>query len=219
MTSRKEITKARNEMLQVESGFRFNTIPEFEETLNLFCQHLSKGLSKLCFTECDYLTIEKYLFKENFFRDVLNITDNSFSIEKYQKQYKEAMQNYRKFWEAMGVQGTFGLETTEESIKPDGTIVKRKKTPKRFNALAYIFNMKNRFPNEWNRDKVKIDVSGEVRTLNIDIQLSEKMKDDPNIRKLVRDLQFQIGNNIQSSNVSELPDSGRVEDTTAFETD
>jgi hypothetical protein len=45
------------------------------------------------------------------------------------------------------------------------------------------------------------------------------MKDDPNIRKLVRDLQFQIGDNIQPSNVGELPDGGRVEDTTAFETD
>lgn len=199
---------------------KFNSVQEFENMMERFAEHLSKGLSEKSFPLCDFRTLRNYIFNEEFFRVALGIDDNDNSIntEKYVKQYQEAKTRNRLFWESIGIQGTIGAEIKRQFIDESGKVITEKITPKRFNALAWIFNMKNRFRSDWN-DKFNLDVSGEIRTLNIDIQLVEKMKDDPNIRKLVRDLQFQIGNNIQSGSVSELPDERRVEDTTAFETD
>ena len=215
MIQRSEIVKqARTTPIEL---YKFKTISEFEYTLDLYCQHLAKGLSRYCFVECDYRTIEKYLFNEEFFRQTLQAND--VDLSEYQKKYYQALKQNRKVWEAMGIQGTFGIVTKEQTVNDEGKLITKTITPKKFNALSYIFNMKNRFPNEWNRDRTKLDISSEVRTLNIDIQLSEKMKDDPNIRKLVRDLQFQIGDYLQSSSSGEVSDDGRVEDTTTFTTD
>lgn len=50
---------------------------------------------------------------------------------------KEAVSRSQAWWEREGRKATFG--------KTDG-----------FNATSYIFNMKNRFPNDW-RDKREVD--------------------------------------------------------------
>jgi len=59
---------------------------------------------------------------------------------KFSEAVKEAMRHSQAWWEEKGREATFG--------GVDG-----------FNATSYIFNMKNRFRDEWN-DTVKAEVTG-----------------------------------------------------------
>ena len=61
-------------------------------------------------------------------------------IPEFQEAIKEAMRHSQAWWERQGRMATFG--------GIDG-----------FNATSYIFNMKNRFRDEWN-DTVKTEVTG-----------------------------------------------------------
>jgi DNA-binding XRE family transcriptional regulator len=65
---------------------------------------------------------------------------------------KDAVQLSQSWWERQGRHATFDS--------------------KDFSATAYIFQMKNRFPNDW-RDKVEQEHSGKVEGFSIQINLGD----------------------------------------------
>lgn len=69
-------------------------------------------------------------------------------------EFSEAVKAYRArsqaWWEEMGRKGTFGL--TEG-----------------FNGTGFVFNMKNRFPDDW-RDKQEVDHSGKMTVAHATVE-------------------------------------------------
>lgn len=90
---------------------------------------------------------------EGYSKESLTICDwdtverycQNFPVEFPTEKLREAMRHQRFTWEEIGLKGAQG--------KVEG-----------FNATSWIFNMKNRFPNEW-REKQEI----EQKTFNVTI--------------------------------------------------
>lgn len=101
------------------------TIDELKALIVLYCEHLSGGLGKTSFVDCDYRTIESAI--ENH-ADVLQTEKRNIAT---------AVRQSRKYWEKQGQ----GLVNGSNSYG---------------NATAWIFNMKNRFPDEW-KDKSEVE--------------------------------------------------------------
>jgi len=92
------------------------------------------------------------------FGAVINVNrSNIYEWEKKHPEFrdakKEAFEKNRLFWESVGVEGTLG-------------------NIKNFNATMWIFNMKNRFPNEWkDRSELKQDLT--LKTVEFKVEVGE----------------------------------------------
>jgi hypothetical protein len=84
---------------------------------------------------------------------------------------KRATDKSRLFWEKVGIENIVNIETMEKDESGNFTAVK-----KSLNSAAWIFNMKNRFKDDW-KDKHETELSGNVGTvimpLPIDADLEE----------------------------------------------
>jgi hypothetical protein len=84
---------------------------------------------------------------------------------------KRATDKSRLFWEKVGIENIVNIETMEKDESGSFTAVK-----KSLNSAAWIFNMKNRFKDDW-KDKHETELSGNVGTvimpLPIDADLEE----------------------------------------------
>lgn len=72
---------------------------------------------------------------------------------KFSDAKQQGMEQARLFWEKVGIEGLFN---TSEYDKEAGT-----GSSKSMNAALWIFNMKNRFPNEW-KDKREVENTGDM---------------------------------------------------------
>lgn len=106
------------------------SLAELKGFIKNFCEHISEGLSKTSFVDCDYRTIESALEK------------HSVELQSEKREVEKAFRKSRLFWETQGRDMVTGVNETG-------------------NATAWIFNMKNRFCDEW-KDKHEVDT-----TLNI----------------------------------------------------
>lgn len=79
---------------------------------------------------------------------------------------KIGVEKCRYFWENLGISGTMGMPYIK--IKEDG--IEKRVNLKAFNSTAWLFNMKNRFTEDW-RDRHETDITtkGEKITNEIDI--------------------------------------------------
>jgi hypothetical protein len=68
---------------------------------------------------------------------------------------KRALEKSRFWWESQGIEGIYTKETFEQD--ENGS----RSTKKALNSSVWIFNMKNRFKDEW-RDKQETEHSGSI---------------------------------------------------------
>jgi hypothetical protein len=122
---------------------------EIKELAKQYCEHLSQGLSKQSFVECCYKTIESRIEKE----------PDVFQSEK--KGIEKALRASRLWWESIGKENILNQETTVKDSEGNFQTVKTS-----LNAAAWIFNMKNRFKEEW-RDKQEIETTPAELTVRI----------------------------------------------------
>lgn len=80
---------------------------------------------------------------------------------------KKAVQKCRLFWEKLGVDHILNISETSKSS--DGSNYSKSKS---LNASIWIFNMKNRFKDEW-REKQETEITGK----DIKIVIGEDEKD------------------------------------------
>jgi hypothetical protein len=125
------------------------SIGEIKELAKLYCEHLAKGLSKQSFVDCCYTTIEDRIKKQ----------PDVFQSEK--KEIEKSLRLSRKYWEQVGLDNIVSKE--EMTRDSEGNVIVKKTS---LNAAAWIFNMKNRFKEEW-RDKQEIDASPSNLTVTI----------------------------------------------------
>lgn len=125
-------------------------IEEIKRFAKLYAEHLAQGFSKESFDEdCDYRTIESRIEKEP---DVLQ-------AEK--KAIDKAKKTGRKWWEKIGKDNI--LNKKEMTKDQDGNTVLVETS---LNAAVYIFNMKNRYKEEW-KDKHEIETTPSTLTVTI----------------------------------------------------
>jgi uncharacterized protein (DUF2249 family) len=110
---------------------KFKTPEDRQQLCDNWCDHLSKGLSKECFPDCDPQTFKKYL----------SLYPDDFDTDKIE----EAERLGRTFWEKTGIDGLWNETTYNENGKPEAS--------RSLNAAVWCFNMKNRYG--W-RDKQEL---------------------------------------------------------------
>jgi hypothetical protein len=125
------------------------SIDEIKELAKLYCEHLAKGLSKQSFVDCCYTTIEDRIKKQ----------PDVFQSEK--KEIEKSLRLSRKYWEQVGLDNIVSKE--EMTRDSEGNVIVKKTS---LNAAAWIFNMKNRFKEEW-RDKQEVDPIPQNLTVTI----------------------------------------------------
>ena len=123
------------------------SIEEIKELAKQYCEHLSQGLSKQSFVECCYKTIESRIEKE----------PDVFQSEK--KAIDRSLRASRLWWESIGKDNILNTETTVKDSEGNFQTIKTS-----LNSAAWIFNMKNRFKDEW-KDKQETEISGSVGTV------------------------------------------------------
>lgn len=103
---------------------KWKTSEERKAACERVCEHIMSGLSRDCFPDADWDTVERYI--------------KEYPVDFPPEKIENAMRINRLFWEKTGVEGTLG--------KIQG-----------FNATSYIFNMVNRFKEDWkNRNDTNI---------------------------------------------------------------
>ena len=122
---------------------------EIKELAKQYCEHLSQGLSKQSFVECCYKTIESRIEKE----------PDVFQSEK--REIEKSLRASRLWWETVGKDNI--LNKKQMTKDQDGNTVLVETS---LNAAAWIFNMKNRFKEEW-RDKQEIETTPSTLTVTI----------------------------------------------------
>jgi hypothetical protein len=125
------------------------SIEEIKELAKLYCEHLAQGLSKQSFVDCCYTTIEDRIKKQ----------PDVFQSEK--REIEKSLRSSRKFWEEIGKNNIVNKE--EMSRDHDGNVTVLKTS---LNSAAWIFNMKNRFKDEW-RDSHAIETTPQEITVTL----------------------------------------------------
>ena len=100
--------------------------------------HMAKGFSFESFAgalRCSTSTLQRWLEANPDFRSAKHI----------------AVQQCRLWWERLGIQGVqgFGPECVKKRKVVNGVETEVEYAAAQFNVGAWIFNMKNRFPEEW----------------------------------------------------------------------
>lgn len=123
------------------------SLEEIKVLIAAYVKHIASGYSQESFIDCDYRTIASHL--EKYAKD----------LQSEKRELEKARRKGRHFWEKIGMMGTLGATTIKDA---DGNIHQLKA----FNATSWIFNMKNRYAQEW-REKQEIETSGGINiTLN-----------------------------------------------------
>lgn len=122
---------------------------EIKELAKKYCEHLSQGLSKQSFVECCYKTIESRIEKE----------PDVFQTEK--REIDKSLRASRLWWESIGKDNILNSETTIKDSDGNFQTVKTS-----INAPIWIFNMKNRFKDEW-KDKQEVETTPSTLTVRI----------------------------------------------------
>lgn len=124
------------------------------EYCEMLIEHMSKGLSF-----------------ESFAGLVSVSRESLYEWQKVHPEFsdtvKEAKEKCRLFWEQQGIEGLYSTTEYDEKGKPSSS--------KSINASVWIFNMKNRFRDQWH-DKQQIEHSGHIADLP-DEKLDEKLKE------------------------------------------
>ena len=84
---------------------------------------------------------------------------------------KIGVEKSRLFWETQGIEGIY---TTEVFTQDENGSTSTKKA---LNSSVWIFNMKNRFKDEW-KDKQETELSGNVTSVLMPKSISEKSTKD-----------------------------------------
>jgi hypothetical protein len=124
-------------------------IEEIKELAKLYCEHLSKGFSKKSFPDCDYRTIEERIKKEPHV------------LQSEKKELEKAERVGLKWWEAQGIENILNKKEMTKDQDGNTTLVETS-----LNAAVYIFNMKNRYKEDW-RDKHEIETTPAELTVRI----------------------------------------------------
>lgn len=82
---------------------------------------------------------------------------------------KIGVEKSRLFWETQGIEGIYTTETFEQD--ENGS----RSTKRALNSPVWIFNMKNRFKDEW-KDKQETELSGSVGTVILPKPISEDLE-------------------------------------------
>ena len=85
---------------------------------------------------------------------------------------KRATEKSRLFWEKVGIENIVNIETMEKGESGNFTAVK-----KSLNSAAWIFNMKNRFKDDW-KDKHENEFSGSIGTVIMPTPLDEDLEEN-----------------------------------------
>jgi len=125
------------------------SIEEIKELAKLYCEHLAQGLSKQSFVDCCFKTIESRIEKE----------PHVFPSEK--REIEKALRESRKWWEQVGKDNVVNKE--EITRDSEGNVIVKKTS---LNSAAWIFNMKNRFKDEW-RDSHAIETTPQEITVTL----------------------------------------------------
>lgn len=136
------------------------SIDEIKELAKAYCEHLAQGLSKQSFVDCCYTTIEDRIKKQ----------PEVFQTEK--KEIEKSLRLSRKFWEEIGKNNIVNKE--EMTRDQDGNVTVLKTS---LNSAAWIFNMKNRFKDEW-KDKHENEFSGTIGTVIMPTPLDEDLQEN-----------------------------------------
>ena len=81
---------------------------------------------------------------------------------------KIGVEKSRLFWETQGIEGIYNTETFEQDENGSRSVKKA------LNSSVWIFNMKNRFKDEW-RDKQETELSGNVSTVILPKPIDEDL--------------------------------------------
>ena len=136
------------------------SIEEIKELAKQYCEHLSQGLSKQSFVECCYKTIESRIEKE----------PDVFQSEK--KAIDRSLRASRLWWESIGKNNILNTETTVKDSEGNFQTVKTS-----LNSAAWIFNMKNRFKDEW-KDRHENDNTMHIGTVIMPTPLDEDLQEN-----------------------------------------
>jgi hypothetical protein len=85
---------------------------------------------------------------------------------------KRATDKSRLFWEKVGIENIVNIETMEKDESGSFTAVK-----KSLNSAAWIFNMKNRFKDDW-KDKHETELSGNVGTVIMPLPIDSDLEEN-----------------------------------------
>jgi transposase len=85
---------------------------------------------------------------------------------------KRATEKSRLFWEKVGIENIVNIETMEKDESGSFTAVK-----KSLNSAAWIFNMKNRFKDDW-KDKHETELSGNVGTVIMPLPIDSDLEEN-----------------------------------------
>ena len=135
------------------------SIEEIKELAKLYCKHLEEGLSKECFVECDYRTIEARIEKEPIV------------LQSEKKAIEAARRIGRKWWEQIGRDNILNKKEMTKDQDGNTTLIETS-----LNAATWIFTMKNKYKDEW-KDKHETEVSGTLSTVILPKPIDEDFED------------------------------------------
>jgi DNA-binding XRE family transcriptional regulator len=119
-----------------------------ERFCDLLIEHMAKGLSYESFA--GFLGVSKQ-----------TIYDWEKVNAEFLDSKKIGVEKSRLFWEQQGIDGLF--DTKESTKEEDGSWNSKER---KLNGAVWIFNMKNRFKEEW-RDKQEIETTPSTLTVTI----------------------------------------------------
>jgi len=85
---------------------------------------------------------------------------------------KRATDKSRLFWEKVGIENIVNIETMEKDESGNFNAVKTS-----LNSAAWIFNMKNRFKDDW-KDKHETELSGNVGTVIMPVPINSDLEEN-----------------------------------------
>jgi DNA-binding XRE family transcriptional regulator len=130
-----------------------------EEFCDLLISHMEKGYSYESFA--GLLGVSKQ-----------TIYDWEKANQEFLDSKKIGTEKSRLFWEKVGIENIVNIDTMEKDESGSFTAVK-----KSLNSAVYIFNMKNRFKDEW-KDKHENEFSGSIGTVIMPTPLDEDLQEN-----------------------------------------
>jgi hypothetical protein len=126
---------------------KYKTPEERLAVYEKYCKHLSEGNSVDSFPECAENTIRRLIEK--------------YPVELSPDLLRKAIREGKRFWEAVGKNGTIGIPTTVNGKQYD-----------KFNAKSWQFIMMNKYGEAWREEKTS------------DISLKEAVSYEDTLKKM-----------------------------------
>ena len=136
--------------------------PFDENYCNLIIEHCAKGYS-----------IESFAGKIGISKDTLYSWFKEY--EHFSDAKKEAIEASRLHWETLGIEHCLNKTVIEEFKDENGKPVKKMTVTTSLNTGVWVFNMKNRFRDEWkDKHEVEPDPNGKGHVFKLNYERKGK---------------------------------------------